>query len=237
MALQFSTRQVGDVHVVRCHGRIIDGPEILSLHSHLRDLLAESQTVILDLSDIQFIDSSGIGALVRLHASAKAGSSILKFCSPSPFVLQVLHFTHLHRIFEIHESEADAVSSFYKSSRPSDQELPAAAPRILCVDDSADLLAYLRQLLRGAGYRALTSSNVPDAQLLLKASNTGLVVVGPNFRAAHPDPIQKLRGPGQTAVPFLLLPSDFCTQEARAAGESLLQSIRSQLSSTSPQTA
>ncbi len=231
MALEFDIRQVGDVHVIRCHGRIIDGPEIHSLHSHLHDLLAESQTVILDLSDIQFMDSSGIGALVRLHATAKAGGSILRFCSPSPFVLQVLQFTHLHRIFEIHESEALAVSSFYKSSQPSDQELPATALRILCVDDSPDLLAYLRQLLRGAGYRALTSSNVPDAQLLLKASNTRLVIIGPNFRSAHPDPIQKLRGAGQTAVPFLLLQSDFCTQEARAAGESLLQSVRAQLSS------
>jgi anti-sigma B factor antagonist len=228
MPLELDSRQVGDVIVVRCRGRIIEGSESQSLHTHLRDVLSEQQTVVLHLAEVQFVDSSGLGALVRLHATAKAGGSVLKLCSLSPMVRQVLQFTNLNKLFEIYESESEAVSAFYRSSSAG-QELPHNAIRILCVDSSPDVLAYLREFLRGAGYRTFTSSNLPDAQLLLKAARTHLVIVGPNLPPAHHDPIAKVCGRSDTAVPLLILGSGFSSQEAGAAGELLLQSIRSRL--------
>jgi anti-sigma B factor antagonist len=213
--------------MVRCRGRIVEG-ESQSLHTHLRDVLSEGQTVVLHLGEVQFVDSSGLGALVRLHATAKAGGSVLKLCSPSPMVRQVLRFTNLHKLFEIYESESEAVSAFYRSPSVG-QELPQSAIRILCVDSSPDVLAYLREFLRGAGYRTFTSSNLPDAQLLLKAARTHLVIVGPNLPPAHHDPIAKVCGRSDATVPLLILESGFSGQEAGAAGELLLQSIRSRL--------
>jgi anti-anti-sigma factor len=71
MLLSLDTRGVGRVTVVRCSGRIVAGNEIESLRSHITAMLLEHKEFVLDLSDVAFIDSSGLGTMVRLLTSAR----------------------------------------------------------------------------------------------------------------------------------------------------------------------
>jgi anti-sigma B factor antagonist len=228
MPLDLDSRQVGDVMVIRCRGRIVAGNECQSLQTQVKQVIPEVRAVILHLGEVQFVDSSGLGTLVRLHSTAKAGGGAVKLCALSPMARQLLQFTNLHKLFEVYESETEAVSAFYRSSSSTTGEPAQSSIQILCVDSSLDVLAYLRELLRGAGYRALTSTNLPDAQLLLKAARTNLVIVGPSFSTVHSGNIPAL-GKHANGIPLLVLDSEFSCREAGDAGRWLLESVRSRL--------
>ncbi len=126
--------------------------------SHCATISAGScRIVVLHLGEVAFIDSSGFGMLVRLLTSTRRASGDLKLCNVPADVYKVLKMTNLITLFEAHESEEDAVSAFYRRSTISER-VAVTGPSILCVDQSADVLAYLRELLRSAGYRVLTNS-------------------------------------------------------------------------------
>ncbi len=228
MSLEFTTRRIGDVVVVTCRGRIIAGEATLAIYMHVKEVFPEAHAVVLQLADVDFVDSSGLGALVRLHASASSTGSRLKLCSPSPMVRKVLQFTNLNRLFEIYDSETEAVSAYYQRAPWSDAEPPRA--RIVCLDGSPEILACLREVLRSAGYQALTSSNLPDAQLLLKATKVDAIVVGQDILTANPDAAARLVTRINPSSPLIQL-AGFSQQEAGEAAHELLNEIKSRLAS------
>lgn len=226
MSLELSTRHVGDVVIVNCRGRIVAGPATLAIYTHVREMFPEAHAVVLQLAEVDFVDSSGLGVLVRLHASASSTGSRLKLCSPSPMVRKVLQFTNLNRLFEICESETEAVSAYYERAPLSDATPPGA--RIVCLDGSPEILACLREVLRNAGYQALTSSNLPDAQLLLKATKVDAIVVGQDILTANPDAAARLVTRINPSSPLIHL-AGFSQREAGEAAEQLLNEIKSRL--------
>ena len=70
--------------------------------------------ILLNLKDVKYIDSSGMGDLVRNYTSLQRQGGDLKLLSPSPTVLEALRITHLDKIFDIKEDEDTAVQSFSK---------------------------------------------------------------------------------------------------------------------------
>jgi len=72
MQLRMESRPVGDVLIVQCSGRIIAGKEVFTLHSHVGDSFIKYGDIVLQLDEVEFIDSSGLGALVRLMQAARA---------------------------------------------------------------------------------------------------------------------------------------------------------------------
>jgi anti-anti-sigma factor len=229
MSLELSTRRVGDIVVITCRGRIVAGPATLAIHTQVKEAFTEAHAVVLQVADVDFIDSSGLGTLVRLHAGATSTGSRLKLCAPSPMVRKVLQFTNLHRLFEIYESETEAVSAYYERAPASDPEPPRA--RIVCLDGSPETLACLREVLRAAGYHVLTSSNLPDAQLLLKATKVQAVIVGQDILTAQPDATARLHTRINPDISLIALGSDFSQQEAGDAAHHLLNEIKSRLAS------
>jgi len=181
--LLLDTRGVGDVTIVRCSGRIVAGGEAEELRKHISDLLRDRRDIVLHLGDVVFIDSSGVGTIVRLLTSTRSARGDMKLCNLPPAVLHVLNITSMIKLFETHASEEDAVLAFYQR-RPAPALAPSAGLTILCVDQSTDVLAYLRELLRRAGYNVLTSNNLHDSLILLKAARPHLTVRGPNLKAA-----------------------------------------------------
>jgi CheY-like chemotaxis protein len=180
------------------------------------------------LGEVAFIDSSGLGTLVRLLTSTRRGRGDLKLCNVPQAVDKVLQITNLTTLFDTHPSEEDAVSAFYK--RKSTWERAAiAGPSVLCVDQSADVLAYLRELLRSAGYNVLTNSSLPDSLILMKATRPSLTVLGPNLTAS-PGTQQAFRAACAT-VPVVELGSEFSTLDAGQAASDLLERIRARLQS------
>jgi anti-sigma B factor antagonist len=226
LLLSLNTREVGRVTVVHCQGRIVAGSESEALRSHVAWLLHSRRSIILNLREVGFIDSSGLGTLVRLLASVRQARGELKLCDVPQQVHKILEMTRLTTVFESHESEEKAIAAFYGGD--SRVEAPiAGGRRILCLDSNVDVLAYLRELLRRAGYDVQSSSRLSDALLLMRVSHFDLLLVGPDKIASASSP-QAFRD-CCAKLPVIELDSAFSTRDAGEAGAGLLEAIASRL--------
>ena len=229
MPLSLQSRQVGGITVVACSGRIVDGPEAAVLQQQLNDLLPERRYIVLDLAEVNSIDSSGLGLLVRLLTRVQSVHGDLKLCGVQSNIGELLRVTRLGTIFESHDTNAEAVAAFYQS---------AAAPRapnrfdpvdILCVEKSLDLLAFVRELLMQAGYGVMTTDNLPDALTLLLATQPKLLVIGAELRAARATQTAKRFNELANAVLRVELPPDFSRVDAGRAADYLLAEVRAMM--------
>ena len=224
MPLSLQSRRVGDITVVKCSGQIT-GTESDVLKEHLNDLVPRNPDVILNLHGVDFVDSSGIGLLVRFLTRCRTAAGDLKLCEVPARIAKVLEITHLTTIFELLPSEADAVATFYQHAAS------LGAPYrfktdILCVEKSADVLAYVREMLKQAGYGVHTTDNLHDAMILLQATKPKLVIVGPEFRATRSTPIGHSFNTAVDKRTVVELPPDFSSHEAGEAGDRLLDRVR-----------
>ena len=226
MPLSLSTRRVGRVTIIQCGGRIIAGNETESLRVHVSGMMRDRKDFVLHLGDVAFIDSSGLGTMVRLLTSTRQSRGDLKLCNIPPNIDKVLRMTNLTRLFETHESEESAISAFYRRSGAPE---PAAAPGppVVCVDQNGDVLAYLRELLRTGGYDVHTSSSLPDALLLMRVTCPVLVLVGPNLKAS-PANLQAF-STACASVAVVELGAEFSTLDAGEAASQLLENIQARL--------
>jgi len=97
-SLTFEIERKGSTALVHCHGRLVYTQCDL-LYDKVRPLIPDCKRIILDLTDLIFIDSIGIGTLVRLYVSAKAGGSCLELINLGKQIRHVLGITHLLSIF------------------------------------------------------------------------------------------------------------------------------------------
>lgn len=115
MALKMTTREVDGVTVVAMDGRIVLGEESNALREKVKSLVAEGKKkIVLNMDNITFIDSAGLGTLVAAHHSAKGQGSALKLCHLGTKFQEVLQITKLMTIFDVYNTEAEAVASFSK---------------------------------------------------------------------------------------------------------------------------
>ena len=113
MALKIETREVAHVTILDVHGRIVLGDETEDLRKSVRQLLADGKKkVILNLADVDYIDSSGVGELVGSFTAVRNAGGELKLLKLSQKVQDVLHVTKLYTVFDIREDEFTAVKSF-----------------------------------------------------------------------------------------------------------------------------
>jgi anti-sigma B factor antagonist len=115
MALNVTSGEVNGVAVLWLDGRIVLGEETGVLREKVKGLLGEGKKkLVLNLKKVTFIDSSGLGALVAAHSSAKSSGARLRLCNLGSGTNELLRLTRLVTIFEVSDSESDAVSSFSK---------------------------------------------------------------------------------------------------------------------------
>ena len=113
MALQATCREVGDVAVVDFGGKITLGEGSAMLRKTVRDLVANgSRKILLNLADVDFIDSSGIGELVGAYTSVRSASGELKLVYLTKRVHDLIQITRLFTVFDVQADEAAAVRSF-----------------------------------------------------------------------------------------------------------------------------
>ncbi len=110
--LKTSTRSLGRVVIVDCYGRIVMGEETASLRQQVKDLLDQSQQIVLNLADVNYIDSSGLGTLVGLYTSARNVGGEIKLAALTARVKDVLQITKLGSIFEFYDTPEQAAASF-----------------------------------------------------------------------------------------------------------------------------
>lgn len=228
MKLSLNSRHVGEVTVITCGGRIVAGAESASLDDHVNKLLPLNRLIVLHLGEVGFVDSSGIGLLVRLLTRVRTAGGDFKLCNLDPNLVHTLKITNLSTLFETHPSETEAISAIYRRTRrETGEDHPRTA--VLCVHESADVLAYLRELLRSAGYHPLTASNPYDALILLKAVAPKLLIHDLNLRDVRATrSSEALRAALQT-IPSVALKREFSTSDAAVAARQLLETVRLRL--------
>jgi len=113
VSVKLSTRQVGDVSVVDVAGRITLGEGSSALRETLRDMVSKGQKkILLNLGDVSYIDSSGIGELVSGFTTVTNSGGQLKLLNLNKRVKDLLQITKLYTVFDVHEDEAGAIRSF-----------------------------------------------------------------------------------------------------------------------------
>ncbi len=115
MALKMTEHVVDGVAVVALEGRIVLGEESTALREKVKSLLASGQKkIVLNMDNVTYIDSSGLGALVAAHTSARSQGAYLKLAHLGSKFQEILQVTKLFTVFEVLPTEAAAVASFAK---------------------------------------------------------------------------------------------------------------------------
>jgi anti-sigma B factor antagonist len=113
MALQGTCRDVGEVAIVDFSGRITLGEGSAMLRKTIRDLIAEGKRkILLNLADVDYIDSSGIGELVGAYTSVRSANGELKLVYLTKRVRDIIQITRLYTVFDVQADEAAAIRSF-----------------------------------------------------------------------------------------------------------------------------
>ena len=115
MTMKVSSRQVDGVTILDLSGRITLGEGSVQLRDAVRDLLAKGQKhILLNLGDVNYIDSSGIGELVSAYTTARNQGGELKLLNLTKKVHDLLQITKLYTVFDVKDDEVSAISSFSK---------------------------------------------------------------------------------------------------------------------------
>ncbi len=113
MSVKLSNRQVGDVTVIDAVGRITLGEGASTFRDAIKDLAGKgNQKILLNLSEVSYIDSSGIGELVSGFTTVTNHGGQLKLIGLTKRVKDLLQITKLYTVFEVYDDEAHAVRSF-----------------------------------------------------------------------------------------------------------------------------
>jgi anti-sigma B factor antagonist len=226
LPLSLDTREVGRVTIVHCNGRIVAGSDCEALRAHVAWLLRDRRSIVLHLGEVGFIDSSGLGTMVRALTTTRQAHGDLKLCNLPEFVRKVLEMSRLTSVFDAHESEEKAIAAFYRTGARAD--IPVSSGRsVLCLDSNADVLAYLREVLRRAGYDVQSSSRIADAQLLMRVSHFDLLLVGPGMTPSSTSPPAFREACAK--LPVIELGNEFSTSHAGEAAAQLLETMAARL--------
>ena len=115
MSMKASTRQVDGVTIVDLSGRITLGEGSVVLRDTIKDLLGKGQKkILLNLGDVSYIDSSGIGELVSAFTSVRNQGGELKLLHLTKKVHDLLQITKLYTVFDVKDDEAGAIAAFSK---------------------------------------------------------------------------------------------------------------------------
>ena len=113
MSIDLRTRESNGITIVDLRGRITLGEGSATVRDTVRDLLSLGQKrILLNLSDVNYIDSSGIGELVSAFTAAKKQGGELKLLNLTKKVHDLLQITKLYTVFDVKDDETSAVKSF-----------------------------------------------------------------------------------------------------------------------------
>jgi anti-sigma B factor antagonist len=228
MSLSIESRVIGDITVLGCTGRIVGGDEAAALESRVDQLLPRHPYIVLDLRGVAFVDSLGLGLILRLRGIARAAAGDLKLSAANQHITEVLRVTKLTGVLPPYESESEAIADFYASRDAGDDRVPLEVD-VLCVHPSPDVLAYARELLRRAGYGATTAANLSDARVLLHATRPPALVIGPEWQQKLAALDDSDRVSGVSVVPW---PAEFSSEDPGEAAQQLLHQVGRVLAAT-----
>jgi anti-sigma B factor antagonist len=113
MSLSITTNEIDGISVLALNGRIVLGEESNWFRERLKGVLGDGKKkIILNMANVEYIDSAGLGILVATHVSANKQGAALHLCSLGKRFHDVLQLTRLLTVFSVYETQAEAISSF-----------------------------------------------------------------------------------------------------------------------------
>lgn len=117
MQLKLTKRTVDGILVIQCNGRIVFGEESSLLRDEVKKSIADgARKIVLNLGEVTYIDSGGLGTLVALHTTAHNAGGTIKLANLTKRVGDLLQVTKLLTVFEVHDSEYAALEAFRKAA-------------------------------------------------------------------------------------------------------------------------
>jgi len=217
--------RLDDVTVVRWVGDLVDSETASRLRTLVRQLKSDAPFVVLDLGGVERIDSFGLGLLVHLRLTLQHAGGDLKLCAVPQNVSRVLDVTHLAPTFDVRSDEAAAYAAFAEPSARSAVN-PDLHCDVLCCDGSPELLLYIREVLRGGGFRTAIATNIADADRLARARRPRVLVINGRLRSITTDPhgIRDVKS-------IVELAPDFAQRDPEEGARLLLNKVASALTS------
>jgi anti-sigma B factor antagonist len=114
--LKISSRTVDGILVLSCSGRIVFGEESSLLRDTVKKAIPDNKRIVLNLGEVNYIDSGGLGTLVALHTTAHNAGGTIKLANLTKRVGDLLQVTKLLTVFDVHESEYEALESFRQAA-------------------------------------------------------------------------------------------------------------------------
>ena len=177
------------------------------------------------MDQVEFIDSSGLGALVLRTQAIRAKHGDLKLMGVPEMIRRMLKMTNLASLFEVYDSLDEAVTAAYLGSRYSKGQAGDPRPRVLGLIDSTDVRSLLREVLHSAGYNTVMTSKMEDAEMLAKAMKPNTVLLSARMssmdRSLAQESLQRLV-PGAR---YVMLDEGFATQDPGEAAQKLLSTL------------
>jgi anti-sigma B factor antagonist len=116
--LNILNKQIGDISVVALKGRIVLGDGSSALRERIKNLVADrKKKIVLNMANVSYIDSAGLGVLVAAHISAKKQGAALHLSDLGNKFHEVLQLTRLLTVFNVYATEVEAISSFGLTSQ------------------------------------------------------------------------------------------------------------------------
>ena len=111
--MKFSSRKAGKVTIIDLEGKILLGDGDIEIKQTVDDLIRKGQTqILLNLAKVPYVDSAGLGEIIRCFTALRKGGGMLKLLAPNRRLLDLFTITKLVNVFDCYEDEATALASF-----------------------------------------------------------------------------------------------------------------------------
>lgn len=221
MPLNLTTKFTDNIYAIHCDGAITLGPEATALEALLDRCSHATPRIILNLANVHRLDSMGLGLIVRYMAALRKRGGDLRLAAPSTFVTSLLDHTLLSTVLKSLPTDDEALASFQKSTTAA-KPAPASGRRILLIDSSPDLSAFVRTILSQHGFDVRSIGLLRDARTLLNSEPADFLLIGPSNLHLTTDILHQTLGPSAPKSAPRHLPPDFKTTDAHQATATLL---------------
>ena len=222
MLLTLKSRFVGNVYVIQCVGRIVLGEEVKALEAAMEFAEREFTQIVLNLSEVNRLDSIAMGLLVRYAERLGKRGGGLRLAGPPAFVTNLLNMTKLSTMLPGYATEEEAIVSFLQQGSGQEAQ-ERRGPRVLLFDESADLCAFVRTVLMGQGYDVRSTCSFRDAKILLRVDAVEYIVVGPSTPRLSAETVVQSLAALSPKANVLQLAADFKIRDAQEATDALLE--------------
>lgn len=178
MLLSLTSRFCGNVYIVNCNGRIVTGDEAKSLQATLDHGAREFSRIVLTLSDVERMDSTGLGLLVLYAARMRKLGGDVRLAAPPKFIVDLIQLTRLSNNLPVYETEEEAILSYLRQRSPNAAD-ERSEHRVLVLEKSPDVCAFVTSVLGQHGFDVKSASLVSDARIWLQVHPVDYILVGP----------------------------------------------------------